>query len=89
MWWAGHVTRKREVKKCKRFWWESQNERDHSEDQGVDGSVGSKWIVGRLVGGVWSGFTWFRTGIVGGFYECSDEPLGSGPTELFPPLLIF
>jgi hypothetical protein len=22
---------------CTGFWWESQNERDHSEDRGVDG----------------------------------------------------
>jgi hypothetical protein len=22
---------------CTRFWWESRKERDHSEDQGVDG----------------------------------------------------
>jgi hypothetical protein len=29
--------------------------------------VGIKWTLGRLaVGGVWSGFTWLRTGIVGG-----------------------
>jgi hypothetical protein len=28
--------------------------------------MGSKWILGRLVGGVWSGFTWLRIGTVGG-----------------------
>jgi hypothetical protein len=28
--------------KCKRFWW---------EDQGVDGSMESEWILGRLPGG--------------------------------------
>jgi hypothetical protein len=26
------------------------------EDQGVDGRMGSKWSLGRLVEGVWSGF---------------------------------
>jgi hypothetical protein len=26
---------------CKRFWWENQKERDHLEDQGVDGKMGS------------------------------------------------
>jgi hypothetical protein len=31
---------------------------------------------------VWSGFTWLRIGIVGGYCECGDEPLGSGATEL-------
>jgi hypothetical protein len=39
----------------------------HLADQGVDGRMGSKWTLGRLVGGaVWSGFTWLRIGIVGG-----------------------
>jgi hypothetical protein len=37
---------------CTRFWWESPKERDHSEDQGVDERMGSKWILGRLAGGV-------------------------------------
>jgi hypothetical protein len=40
-------------------------ERDNLKDQGVDGRMGSKWILGRLVGGVWSGFTWLRLGTVG------------------------
>jgi hypothetical protein len=40
-------------------------EKDHLEDQGVDGRMGSKWTSGRLVGGVWSGFTWLRIIIVG------------------------
>jgi hypothetical protein len=34
------------------FWWESQNERDHLEDQRVDGRIGSEWILERLAGGV-------------------------------------
>jgi hypothetical protein len=38
--------------KCTGFWWESQKERDHLEDQGVGGRMGSEWIVGRLAGGV-------------------------------------
>jgi hypothetical protein len=32
--------------------WESQKERDNLKDQGVDGRMGSKWILGRLAGGV-------------------------------------
>jgi hypothetical protein len=36
----------------KRFWWESQKERDHLEDQGVHGRMGSEWILVRLTGGV-------------------------------------
>jgi hypothetical protein len=27
--------------KCESFWWESQKERDHLEDQGVDMKMGS------------------------------------------------
>jgi hypothetical protein len=51
---------------CKGFWWESQKEKDHLEDQGVDGGKGSKWTLARLVGGAWSGFTRLKIGIVGG-----------------------
>jgi hypothetical protein len=51
---------------CKGFWWESPRERDHLKDQDVDGRMGSKWTLGRLVGGVCSGFTWLRIGTVGG-----------------------
>jgi hypothetical protein len=40
--------------------------KDHLKDQGVDGRMGSKWTFGRLVGAVWSGFTWLRIGTVGG-----------------------
>jgi hypothetical protein len=35
---------------CTGFWCESPRERDHLEDQGVDGRMGSKWTLGRLVG---------------------------------------
>jgi hypothetical protein len=34
------------------FWWESQKERDHLEDEGIDGRMVSEWILGRLAGGV-------------------------------------
>jgi hypothetical protein len=36
---------------CTGFWWESPKGRDHLEDQGVDGRMGSEWILRRLVGG--------------------------------------
>jgi hypothetical protein len=55
--WAGHVARMGEERgKCTGFWWESPKEGDHSENQGVDGRMGSEWILGRLAGGVWIGF---------------------------------
>jgi hypothetical protein len=47
------------------FWWEIPKEKAHLEDQGVDGRMGLTWILRRLVGGVWSGFTWLRIGTVG------------------------
>jgi hypothetical protein len=67
-----HAWERRE--KCTRFWWESPNERDHLEDQGVSGKMGSEWILGRLDG---SG-----QGPVAGCCECGDEPSGSCATEL-------
>jgi hypothetical protein len=52
--------------KCTGFWWKGPREKDHLKEQGVDGRMGSKWILGRLVEGVWSRFSWLRIGIVGG-----------------------
>jgi hypothetical protein len=50
-----------------RFWCESPKERYHSEDQGIDARQGSKWILKRLAGRVWSGFIWLRIGASSGF----------------------
>jgi hypothetical protein len=53
--WGGqgmwHAWERRE--KCTGFWWESPRERDHSEDRGIDGSLGSQWILRRLA--CWGG----------------------------------
>jgi hypothetical protein len=35
--WVVHVRRMGEEIKCTAFWRESQKERDHSKDQGIDG----------------------------------------------------
>jgi hypothetical protein len=51
-----HAWERRE--KCTRFWWESQKERDHLEDQGVDGKMRSEWILRRLAWG--GGVDWIR-----------------------------
>jgi hypothetical protein len=59
-----HAWKRRE--NCTRFWWESLKDRDHSEDQGVDGGMGLGWILGRLAWGVWIGFDWLRIGTGGG-----------------------
>jgi hypothetical protein len=49
-----------------RFWRKGPKKSDHMEDRGAYGKMGSKCILGRLVGGVWSGFTWLRIGAGGG-----------------------
>jgi hypothetical protein len=51
---------------CTEFWWERPKEKDHLKDQGVDKRMGSKWTLGKLFGGVWSGFIWLRIEIAGG-----------------------
>jgi hypothetical protein len=45
-----HTWERRE--NCTRFSRESPKERDHSEDQGVGGRMGSEWILGRLAWGL-------------------------------------
>jgi hypothetical protein len=34
--------------KCEGFWWESQKERDHLDDKGMDGRMLSEWVLGSL-----------------------------------------
>jgi hypothetical protein len=79
--WARHVARTREDRKCKRFWWESLKEWDHSEDRGVDGRMGSGWVLGRLVGGCGVDSTGSGQGLVAGSCECGDGPSVSSATE--------
>jgi hypothetical protein len=60
--WVGHVARMGEGRNVYRV----LVGKPEGKDQGVDGRMGSKWTLERLVGGVWSGFTWLRIGTVGG-----------------------
>jgi hypothetical protein len=78
--WAGHVARKGE--EGTRFWWESPKERAHSEDRGIDGKMGSEWIVRVLTGVRGLDSTGSGQGPVAGCCECGDEPSGSCATEL-------
>jgi hypothetical protein len=45
-------THGRGEKRVRGFYEKSLMENDNLKDQGVDGSMGSKWTLGRLVGGV-------------------------------------
>jgi hypothetical protein len=80
--WAGHVARMGEGRNVYRVLVGRNERKNHLEDQGIDGRMGSKWTLGRLIGGVWSGFTWLRLGMVVGCCECGDEPSDSGTTDL-------
>jgi hypothetical protein len=64
--WMGYVARMGQGRNMYSILVGSPEERHHFEDQGVDGRMGSKWTSGRLVGRVWSGFTWLRIGTAGG-----------------------
>jgi hypothetical protein len=59
---AGHVARMGEERKLYKVLVGSPKERDHTENQGVGGRMGSEWILGRLAWGVWIGFDWLRIG---------------------------
>jgi hypothetical protein len=40
-----------EERKPTRCWWEILKEIAHSEDRGLDGRMGSEWMLGILAGG--------------------------------------
>jgi hypothetical protein len=48
------------------YWWESQKERDHYEDQDVGVWTILKWIFEKENGVVWTGSIWLRIGTSGG-----------------------
>jgi hypothetical protein len=50
--WTGHVARMGEERNVYRVLMGNQKERDQLEDRGIDGRMGSEWILGRLAGGV-------------------------------------
>jgi hypothetical protein len=47
------------------YWWESQRERDHKEDQDLGGWIILGWILERWVGVMWTGLVWLRIGTGG------------------------
>jgi hypothetical protein len=75
-----HAWERRE--KCTRFWWEIPKERDHSEDQGVCGKMGSNGSWGDWLRRCGVDSTGSGQGPVAGCCECGDETSGSCATEL-------
>jgi hypothetical protein len=63
---AGHVARMGEGRNVYGVLVGKPEGKNHLKYKGVDGRMGSKWTLGRLVRGVWSGFTWLGIGTVGG-----------------------
>jgi hypothetical protein len=59
------------------YWWESQKERDHWEDQDVGGLAISKWILGRQDGIVWIGLICLTIRTSGRLCEYDFEHSGS------------
>jgi hypothetical protein len=57
--WAGHVARMGRKGTLIDYWWESQREGEHKEDQDVG------WILERWDGVMWTGLIWLRIGTGG------------------------
>jgi len=68
--------------KCTGFWRESQKERDLLEDKGVDGRMGSEWILGRWAGECRVDTFGSGWGLVESSCKCGDDPACSGAVEL-------
>jgi hypothetical protein len=47
------------------YWWESQREGDHYEDEDVGGWIILGWILERWDGVMWTGLVWLRIGTGG------------------------
>jgi hypothetical protein len=47
-------------------WWGNLKERDHMEEQGVDGKIILRWIFMQWDVGAWTGTNWLRIGTDGG-----------------------
>jgi hypothetical protein len=64
--WAGLVARMEEL--CTRCWWGNQRERDHWEDQGVDGRIILKIIFKKWDEKAWDEILWLRIRTAGGHW---------------------
>jgi hypothetical protein len=64
--WAVHVARMGEERNVYKGLMGRPEGKRPLEDQGVDGRMGSEWILGRLAGGVWIGDSCLKIGKGGG-----------------------
>jgi hypothetical protein len=80
--WAGDVAGVGEERKAHKVLVGKSEGKNYSEDQGVDGMMGSEWILGRLAGVCGLDSIFSGQGPVAGCCECGDEPSGSCATEL-------
>jgi hypothetical protein len=58
--WAGHVARMGRRATRIDYWWESQRESDHWEDQNVGERIILGWILERWDEVMWTGLIWLR-----------------------------
>jgi hypothetical protein len=56
------------------FWWGNTRERDHLEDQDVDGRIILKRVFKKSDEGHGTELIWLRTGHVVGCCKCGNEP---------------
>jgi hypothetical protein len=66
--WKEHIAHMRKGQGYTGFWWRNLRERDNLGDRGVDGNIILRWILKRLVVGVWFESIWLRIGIGGGHF---------------------
>jgi hypothetical protein len=63
--WARHVARMGRGEVLTGFWLGGLKARDHWKDQGVDGRITLRWILGRQGSMGRTGFGWLRIGSIG------------------------
>ena len=51
---------------CTEFWWGNLREREHLEEQGVDGRIILRWLFRKWGVRGWAGLIWLRIGTGGG-----------------------
>jgi hypothetical protein len=78
---------KRRVKVYTGFWWGNLRQRDHLEDQGVDGRIILRWMFRKWEVGVWTEWSWLGIGTGDGPCECDNELSGSTKCGEFFDLL--